>query len=55
MYICSDEFSGRVYKPFINGCKDNSKPQKQLESDAIRDTNKTTRNYNISKQKLARS
>ena len=55
MYICSDEFSGRVDKPFINGCKDNSKPQKQLDREAIRNTNKTSRYYNISNQKLARS
>ena len=55
MYICSDEFRGEVKEQFINGSKDNSKPQKQLDREAIRNTNKTSRYYNISKQKLARS
>ena len=40
---------------FTNGSSDNLKSQKQLEREAIRDTNKTTRNYNISNQKIARS
>ena len=40
---------------FTNGSSDNLKSQKQLEREAIRDTNKTSRYYNISNQKLARS
>ena len=55
MYVCKDGWRGRVDEPYKNGLKDNSKTQEQLEREIIRETNKTSRYHNISKQKLARS